>query len=70
MILILLVGLICSTWAGCIEPAALDPCALISDINIAQTKTEFGWPIGVLATIIEQNFGVPRADTLACQHPP
>lgn len=62
-VMVVLVGLICS---GCIPAESVDPCDIISEIDIAQHKRDRGWPIGVQATIIEQNFGVPRSEMLAC----
>lgn len=69
-ILILCAGLICSC-AGCLsEPATVDPCELIAGLTIANNKSEFGWPLGTLATILYQNYGIPRDETFGCRDPP
>ena len=66
----LLMILLCMACVSCAGDPAIDPCELIADIDIAEDKRDHGWPLGVLATIIKQNFGIPRSHTWACRDPP
>lgn len=66
----LLMILLCMACVSCTSDPAIDPCELIAGIDVAEDKRDRGWPLGVLATIIEQNFGILRSYTWACRDPP